>query len=236
MAYDPAIGRIVLFGGHDITWATRFTDTWTYDGATWTQQHPATSPSEVDSMVYDPAIGKLVLLGGGDETWTYDGTTWTKEPAGAAPPAGRIGPMTYDSSLGKLVVYAAGLTGEGTTLRYDGRTWTGKSTPSSPPVIRDWSMAYDPEGGHTVLFGGLKYDPGQRDDFGDPLRDTWAYDGTTWTKQIPTTAPTPRSNALMVYDAAVHSLVLFGGDGPGLAQPFSADGLPPETWTYGPVS
>lgn len=35
MAYDPARERIVLFGGTDSTFAPPFTDTWEWDGATW---------------------------------------------------------------------------------------------------------------------------------------------------------------------------------------------------------
>ena len=56
--------------------------------ATWTQQHPATSPPGRfgASMAYDPATGDAVLFGGvgssgsylGD-TWTWNGTTWTQE-------------------------------------------------------------------------------------------------------------------------------------------------------------
>jgi hypothetical protein len=56
--------------------------------ATWTQQHPATSPPARygASMSYDQATGDAVLFGGvgssgsylGD-TWTWNGTTWTQE-------------------------------------------------------------------------------------------------------------------------------------------------------------
>ena len=59
--------------------------------ATWTQQHPATSPPGRfgASMAYDPATGDMVLFGGlGDtggllgslgDTWTWNGTTWAQE-------------------------------------------------------------------------------------------------------------------------------------------------------------
>src|SRR5580698_500832 len=42
MAYDAALGEVVLFGG------SSGNQTWTYNGTTWTQQHPATSPPAVD--------------------------------------------------------------------------------------------------------------------------------------------------------------------------------------------
>ena len=43
MAYDPATSQLVLFGGHGA--AASLGDTWTWDGTTWTQQTPATSPT-----------------------------------------------------------------------------------------------------------------------------------------------------------------------------------------------
>jgi hypothetical protein len=45
-------------------------DTWTWDGSTWTQQHPVPSPSaRTDaSMAYDAATGTVVLFGGGGKT------------------------------------------------------------------------------------------------------------------------------------------------------------------------
>jgi hypothetical protein len=42
MVYDGAAGNIVLFGGDDST-GTDLNDTWTWDGATWTQQFPPVS-------------------------------------------------------------------------------------------------------------------------------------------------------------------------------------------------
>jgi hypothetical protein len=237
LAYDPAIGRLVLFGASEPVGS----DTWTYDGKTWTQQRPATVPEKKDygvlspiglSMAYDPVIGKLVLVGG--ETWTYDGTTWTKESPAANPPAWNVYPLTYDAALKRLVTYRVTTTGEATMWTYDGTTWTGQATPAGPPVISGWSLAYDPGVSLTILFGGVKYDPSQREGFGGFLNDTWAYDGRTWTMQAPATAPTPRSDALMQYDDALNSVVLFSGYGPQASLGGSYD-TSPETWTYGPA-
>jgi hypothetical protein len=225
MAYDPAIKRIVLFGAGEPT----MTDTWTYDGTTWTEQHPATVPGYVSSgvfgpiglsMAHDPGIGKLVLVG--SETWTYDGTNWAKRSAGPPytltydPPI--YGPLTYDAALGKLVLYGATVTaesggsspGKGITWTYDGTTWTDQSS-SAGLRAGDWGMAYDPAVRRTVLFGGVGQ--GAMRPFGSAsfLNDTWTYDGRTWTQQFPATSPSPRSGALMVYDDALNSLVLYGG-------------------------
>jgi hypothetical protein len=48
---------------------------------------------------------------------------------------------------------------------------------------------------------------------------TWTWDGSTWTKQAPTTSPPAEEEASMAYDAATRNVVLFGGRGD--------NGLPP---------
>ena len=65
MAYDSGTGQLVLFGGEDSSGGF-LNDTWTWNGATWTQQSPTTSPPARDaaSMAYDPGTGQLVLFGG----------------------------------------------------------------------------------------------------------------------------------------------------------------------------
>jgi hypothetical protein len=79
MAYDRATGTVVLFGGAD-HFHRALGDTWTWDGSTWTKQHPATSPDPRDgaSMAYHAATGTVVLFGGvySDGTGVYD-DTWT---------------------------------------------------------------------------------------------------------------------------------------------------------------
>jgi hypothetical protein len=240
MAYDPDIGKLVLFGGEAIepsNLSRPFNDTWTYDGATWIQQHPATSPppragnppGATGGMAYDPSIGRLVLVHM-TETWTFDGKTWTKESPAVSPVGWSYSPVTYDAALKKLVLYtvSAPYKPNPTTWIYDGKTWISQSSPTNPPQGTA-SMAYDPAVGHTVLFGGNVPVPNNyRDPGTKPVNDTWIYDGETWTKQSPLTAPTPRAAALMVYDPAHNSLVLYGGQ--GLT---SSDAPFTDTWTYG---
>jgi hypothetical protein len=66
-------------------------------------------------------------------------------------------------------------------------------------------MTYDLDSGKIIMFGG--FDPYR----GLFLRDTWTFDGVTWT-QLTIPAPPPRSNAQMAYDSVTHKVVLFGGD------------------------
>ena len=43
MAFDPATGDMVLFGGYNNTLGA-LSETWTWDGSNWAEQSPATSP------------------------------------------------------------------------------------------------------------------------------------------------------------------------------------------------
>ena len=79
MTYDAARQRVVLFGGNS---GPYLDETWTWDGVTWTQRHPAQSPTGRGFMglAYDAARRQVVLFAGGggglDDTWTWDGNHW----------------------------------------------------------------------------------------------------------------------------------------------------------------
>jgi hypothetical protein len=67
----------VLFGGIGLSGGF-LGGTWTWDGTTWTKQHPATSPQgrAAAAMAYDAATGTAVLFGGGNggsfgDTWIW---------------------------------------------------------------------------------------------------------------------------------------------------------------------
>jgi hypothetical protein len=103
MAYDAATRSVVLFGGDDQKAPVpTLADTWTWNGATWTRQSPATSPSPgfihaniaigayptTTSMALNESTGQVVLtLAGSDNTgtqevqvsWVWNGSTWTQQ-------------------------------------------------------------------------------------------------------------------------------------------------------------
>jgi hypothetical protein len=53
--------------------------TWTWDGTTWTRQHPATSPAaRADAgIASDAATGNVVMFGGSRGGGVVIGDTWT---------------------------------------------------------------------------------------------------------------------------------------------------------------
>jgi hypothetical protein len=78
LAYDPTLGKIVLFGGvHPAEKGTLFADTWEYNGYNWVETTPAISPpAEMDHiLVYDGNNQQVLFFGGfaNHETWFYRG-------------------------------------------------------------------------------------------------------------------------------------------------------------------
>lgn len=72
------------------------------------------------------------------------------------------------------------------------------------------AMVYDSERERVILFGGRR-EPVEIK--GDPtlFNDTWAWQNDNWTKIDTATAPGPRQNFGMAYDASTDRIVLFGG-------------------------
>jgi hypothetical protein len=116
MAYDAATGTAVLFGGYRSRLPRSLDDTWTWDGTTWTKQHPATSPPRLRlaATAYDAATGTVVLFSGlalapihgpSNDTWTWDGTTWTEQHPATSPAPRFDAAMAYDAATRTAVLF-----------------------------------------------------------------------------------------------------------------------------------
>jgi hypothetical protein len=222
LAYDAARKVVVMFGGETGPIYGFLGDTWTWDGATWTEQHPATSPSPRYGMgmAYDAARRVVVLFGGydglvGDEndTWTWDGTTWTKQHPVTSPPAGEALSLAYDSVLRRVILW------DGDIWTWDGTDWT-KQPPGRSPVYWDSSRTiYDVAANQVVYLGGDSCG-----DLGCQFNlDTYTWNGH-WQKQGSRPHPAGREAPGLAYDGATHSTVLFGGWG--------NQGYVPDTWVW----
>jgi len=226
MAYDPSIGKIVLFGGSNGSCdGCLFNDTWAWDGTTWTELHPATSPPARlgASMVFDSSLGQLVLFGGNPltgsyfaDTWTFDGTTWTELTPTTSPSGRWYSSMAFDPSVGQTVLFGGCETESiadlfgcnsffGDTWTFDGTTWTERSPTTAPAARFAASMAFDPLTGDTLLFGGRNSTSGS-------LADTWTWDGNAWTELSPSASPQKRYGASMAFDQDNATMVLVGGN------------------------
>jgi len=236
MAYDAATSTVVLFGGGGTLCGDTTSDTWTWNGTTWTQQAPGTSPRGRDlaSMAYDPALGKVFMFGGIgtgstflSDTWTWDGSTWTNVSAGPWAAAGTS--MAYDAATGQLILFTGG---QGVSGGFSNNTyvWSGSGwselLPAQSPSPRGYAtMAYDAALGKLVLFGG--------ENSTSVLGDMWTWDGSNWSQINPINPPTPRMAAGMAYDDAAGKLVLFGGS---TNNPTLDTGVLGDTWTWDQTS
>ena len=98
MDYDSRRSRTVVFGGSDLN--NTFTDTWEWNGSSWSQFSTVPSPPATvgPGMAYDSARGVSVLLVN-SVTWEWDGSTWILKPTASAPSSRTWTSMTYDLSL-----------------------------------------------------------------------------------------------------------------------------------------
>ena len=157
--------QIVMFGGFQYLpnslGGEIGSDTWTWDGTTWTEQHPAVSPppTALGSMAFDPAIRRLVLFGGEgvpNDTWAWNGSNWSKLALTAEPSARFNAAMALDPTADDLIL-AAGAANGGVDLSDTwalDQTWTRLRPSRSAPVVAEAALATDPGTGHLVLFGG----------------------------------------------------------------------------------
>jgi hypothetical protein len=218
--YDPVRREVVVFGGVT-TGGTMLNDTWVWNGSTWAQVLTPTAPSPRSgaAMAFDPSRQECVLFGGWvpsgldtNDTWRWNGQNWTLVITGPGPQGRGAHRMVYHDQRQALVMFGGWRTPNNGTV---GDTWELRAgwtqiTGPGPSNRCDPSMQFDPVRGRMVLFGGLTAFSGST-----PILtgDTWEYGGGTpgWQQRQPTTPPSARAYAEMVWDAPRSRLVLHGG-------------------------
>jgi hypothetical protein len=172
--------------------------TWEWDGETWTHV-PAAGPSLRTGamMVYDSSRHVSVLFGGNrrvgggpdlpsNQTWEWDGRSWVL--AAENGPAPRFAhALAFDSTRNLTVMFGGRDDGgSGGRIFSDTWVWDGKSwreiAGAGPSARFGSAMTFDAVRGVTVLFGGDEY-PFTK------MRDTWEFNGETWTKRADATGP-----------------------------------------------
>lgn len=188
MTYDIAQQRIVLFGGMIIgagQAASTIADTWTWDGANWTQLHPAASPPArgQSAMTYDELHKQVVLFGGFsgnglmDDTWTWDGKNWTQQHPPGNPVARAGASLIYDSAAEQLVLFAGVADPKVGDLHdmwiWNGSDWKQRATQNAPggfytaatyAAIQQRIVVYVVRGADNVTSNS----------------ETWLWDGNAW--------------------------------------------------------
>ncbi len=242
-AYDTFNQRLILFGGfgtgEDGTLAA-LGDTWVWDGEAWTEMSPAVSPPArfFSDMSFDQFFGEALLFGGRDDgallndTWIWDGENWIDFSNPLFNPPGRFGHQVFYDPVSELTYAIHGSTGGGNFFDmwvWRGTTWSNITDEVTTPSARAFGqIAFDEGLERIVLFGGDGGNAGL-------LNDTWIWNGTDWVEARTETAPPPRFEFGMAYDAGQQSLFVSGGrqDNSVLNDNWLWNG---ETWTQlGPL-
>jgi hypothetical protein len=216
MRYDQFNDEFVLFGGY---FGAPLDDTWTFDGTTWTLETPATMPParRGAALMLSTTTGTLWMFGGMgtsgvlSDTWSWDGSDWTQLSPTQIPPARHDAAFANRDLSGTFVpLLFGGFDDNGEPLDDtwvgSGSSWVPLFVSTRPTARGDSAMAYQEAFDHFVLFGGL-------DEDGNVLGDTWLfeYGPLLWRKASPSSAPAPRAQHQMTYDAGRGVVVLHGG-------------------------
>jgi hypothetical protein len=187
LVWDASKNAIVLFGGN-IAGSAQLSDTWEWDGTTWTNVTSGTSPPgrAYFPMIYDVQSSSIVLWGGCSDngcganladTWTWNGT-WSAATGAGPSEAECTNCMTYHAATNEGILY--GVPPTGSTWAWANGAWAN-ITPdaSSPAPPGAGAMAYDSARKRTVFFGGVA---------ATATAETWEWDGTSWSNVTPVCA------------------------------------------------
>ncbi len=233
VAYDAARQRVVLYGGEHGAFpdVTVMSDTWEWDGTTWTQRATTGPSARVHkSMAYDRTRQRVVLYGGFNEqegeirdVWEWDGASWSRKASNDEVVAVAAG---YDEKAATIYLYSVAPSTQ--TVLTD--TWNGTSltrldftgpgcVPPHPQLV-----GLGPTRGGLLFYAGACGSA-------PTSPETWRWDGNAWTR-VSGTQPPFRINAAMAYDRDRDRVVLFGGEttqgAPDLGDTWEFDGT---TWT-----
>ncbi len=247
MIYDAESRNVYLFGGlSTLTFAMDVLDVWAFDTEerTWRLVGDQQS-TDYDGLAFDTKSRKVIVYNpfvftadGGCcdiQTWAYDpdSNTWQNMETANQPP-GRWGSrMAYDSESDRVVLfggtdlYTFEMLADTWAYDYESNTWTNLQPANSPPPHHFHDMVYHAAGDRIVMFGGY-----ETSDFVSYRNDTWAYDANTnnWTELHPATPPSPRSYAMMAYEAKTQKIVMFGGSLDATLWP--NEPVSDETWVF----
>lgn len=162
--FDENLGITILYGGESVEGAT-----WGYNGDSWfilVDEENSPGIRWGHQMVYDPVRQRTVMYGGivngffSNEVWEFDGSQWievTPEDGAAAPVARRDHVMTFDSRLGKVIMFGGrdnDPVGFNDLWMWDENGWTPLATNNAPSVRHEHAGVYDYWRNEFLIFGG----------------------------------------------------------------------------------
>ena len=184
IGYDEGRNEVVMFGGQGA--GGLLDDTWVWNGATWSQEHPASSPqvsnAVLPDLVYDAAHKELLLflpsagpVTGGPRVWAWDGSTWSSR-AGPDFHGGHGWSSGYDPVSRRVVLLehyqnVDTPSPSDTTWVWDGGAWSVPHLSGGGPQLG--TLFYDWRTGRLGCWESVK------GVFGTQMR-VWDWDGSGW--------------------------------------------------------
>lgn len=229
MAYDPALGKVILFGGmsgrygvDSGIYARYYNDTWTFANGSWTNVTDtvgvAPPARAFGSLTFDPGIGELVLVGGTPvgcfygnecrETWGLSWSGWTELSSSQTGPDVAV----YDSSTGYIVGVVCSITSNGSssgggTDGFVNGSWVAlgynhstNTTAPTPDACRP-ALVNDPAEDGIIMFGGTFED-------GGVLGETYLYQNGNWSAIAIQSNPPPTPYPYIAYDNSSGTAIL----------------------------
>jgi len=210
MAWDPADGYVLLFGG--VHGGVALNDTWAYKNESWNPvlpSGPSPPPAQSGALAYDPSDHAMVLYGGigctaACATWTYSGGTWTALELSPHPAYRFQEGLAEDLSDDGALLYG-GLNATGGSLfdtwLFSHDTWKEENVTSAEPRLYGGDMAWDPDLYAVVLYGGNL----SANDTG-----TWEFQYGNWTSWSgnPSVQSYHWSSSAFVWDPTTADLLL----------------------------
>ena len=220
VAYDAALGAIVLFGGRNGT--TFFGDTWTLGASGWLPMPMAKAPSpRTSSAAYDTRSGNLYVFGGGfrslgptpgpwvgyNDTWLLRPTSWLNETANFGPGPNASGTVVYDDG-DRVTLLLGGNPSHNHLWALARGKWREVFAAGTPSLadLNESAAAYDPVGGFVLYVAGGN---------GTPVAGTtWAFRAGLWTNLSGnlSRAPPAASNLSLAGGSDNSSAILVEGD------------------------
>jgi hypothetical protein len=211
LAFDPALGGVVLFGGTGDEGL--LADTWLWDGARWSELEIAGPLARTGhGMVFDRARNAILLSGGVrasehlgsvaqeeilDDTWILEAGAWRELPVGGRVHRAIGTVLAFDPLRGETMRFGGlydrtGLPGGTWAIRND--EWIELDASEAAPEPRtDHAFAIDRITGTALLYGG------ERDGIG--LRDLWSWDRTGWRRiEVAGAVPPPAKHLSLSRD------------------------------------
>jgi hypothetical protein len=211
--YSSKEKGVILYGGTYTDGSMTFlTDTWFWRGHTWTKTATA-GPSFVLSrmnITADPLNGEVVMFRADDSNnhvWFYSGNTWYKQEKADFKSSGQ---NVWDENRKRVVkfIYSCGATftnPQSCTWEWNGKKWSKvhDMTQGDPgPKSKDdnFNLIYDCVNNKTLLL---------ITDKATNLRETWSWNGSSWTKLSVTSAPYPQQHASWACDSSNNRVVIW---------------------------